>query len=342
MISKSVYLIGAGRMGRAHAQAAVDLGLSLEAICDTRKEVRESFAKDFDVAKSKCFANAEEMFDSLGGAELVIVATTADTHCELVCLAASAASKAVLCEKPMAVSVEQCDRMIDACEKSGTALAVNHQMRFMPQYALVKKELERGELGLLASMNVVAGCFGLAMNGSHYIEAFNYLTGTWPSKVSGHFTGEPFQNPRGPRYFDQAGEYLFISESGQRLKLSIGHDQGHGMTSMYATQFGHVFVDELQGEMIVTARLLEHQSQPMTRYGMPWDRKTIAFPQADNVGPTREVMSALLQGENYPSGGNGKKIVASLAAAYASAQKNSVLVRIDSNDNSYDQVFPWA
>lgn len=342
MNSKSVYLIGAGRMGRAHAQAAVDLGLSLEAICDTRKEVRDSLADDFGVATSKCFSDAKKMFDSLGGAELVIVATTADTHCELVCLSASSSSKAVLCEKPMAVSVDQCNRMIDACKKAGTSLAVNHQMRFMPQYKLVEKELESGGLGSLASMNVVAGCFGVAMNGSHYIEAFNYLTGTWPSRVSGYFTGEPFQNPRGPHYFDQAGEFLFISEGGQRLKLSIGHDQGHGMTSMYASQFGHVFVDELQGEMIVTSRLSEHQSQPITRYGMPWDRKTIIFPQADNVRPTRDVMSALIQGQNYPSGENGRKIVASLAAAYASAQKNSVLVSIGSDESFDGQVFPWA
>src|SRR6185436_16407920 len=104
---------------------------------------------------------------------------------------------------------------------------------------LVKTELETGSLGQLASMTVVGGCFGLAMNGSHYIEAFSYLTGAKPVEATAWFSGGPFANPRGTAFFDQAGEMRVVADSGQRLNLVIGSDQGHGMTVTYAGAFGH-------------------------------------------------------------------------------------------------------
>ncbi|WP_156111639.1 Gfo/Idh/MocA family protein [Thalassospira australica] len=342
MSNKSVYLIGAGRMGRSHAQAALELGYSLQGVCDPRLEARDRLGEEFNVPPQYRFAEASEMLETLDAADLVIVATTADTHCDLVCRAANAFAKAVLCEKPMAVSLEQCDQMIKTCQEKGTRLAVNHQMRFMPQYKIVKSILNDGRLGELTSMNVVGGCFGLAMNGSHYIEAFNFLADVWPSRVSAIFTGVAFQNPRGPQYFDQAGDFYFTSEQGQRLSMSIGHDQGHGMTVMYAGNYGHIFVDELQGEVIVTSRLKEHRNQPLTRYGMPWARETISFPQSDNVEPTRKVIAALMAGEGFPSGQNGRNVVASLVAAYHSASTNGQFVDAVLDTEMTRKNFPWA
>jgi len=120
----------------------------------------------------------EPLFDDLdrlfGDAkpEYVIIATTADSHCALTCMAAERSANFILVEKPMAVSLAECDRMIDACNRAGTKLAVNHQMRFMPQYAEPKRLLSTEAYGPFASMTVIAGNFGFSMNGTHYPEAF--------------------------------------------------------------------------------------------------------------------------------------------------------------------------
>ena len=98
----------------------------------------------------------------------------------------------------MATSVADCDLMIAACEQSGSKLAINHQMRFMAQYTVVRDELAAGRFGPLASMTVTAGCFGLAMNGSHYCEAFSWLTGSPIVSATAWFSGEPFNNPARP------------------------------------------------------------------------------------------------------------------------------------------------
>jgi predicted dehydrogenase len=339
---RTAVLIGAGRMGRSHAQALRNLGGNLTAMCDVSEEARGKIGTEFSVGTTNRFAAAEKLFEKLGPVDLVLIATTADSHARLVQLAAAAGAKSILCEKPLATSVADCDAMIAACAASGTRLAVNHQMRFMDQYRLVKEEFATGALGRLASMTVVGGCMGLAMNGSHYIEAFNYLTGARPREVTAWFTGAPFANPRGPAFFDQAGEVRVVADSGQRFNLMIGHDQGHGMTATYAGAYGHVFVDELQGEMIVTSRRPEHREQPPTRYGMPWDRRTVKFPQADNAGTTQSVIAALASGQNYPSGEDARRVIAVLAACYASHENGHRPVAVDALGEAARRTFPWA
>ena len=282
------------------------------------------------------------MYTAHPGVDLVIVATTADSHRVLVEQAAASGARAILCEKPMATSVADCDAMIAACERSGSRLAINHQMRFMDQYTIVRDELAGGRFGALASMTVVAGSFGLAMNGSHYCEAFAWLTGSPIVNASAWFTGAPMNNPRGPQFFDQAGEVRFSSASGQRLVLNAGADQGHGMTVMYAAQYGHLFVDELEAVCIATARKPEHLAQPPTRYGMPWDRWERRFPQADNVGPTQAVMRALLAGDDVPSGLSGRQTVAALAAAWRSAEHGHTPVAVTDLGADATRRFPWA
>jgi predicted dehydrogenase len=340
-------------MGMAHLKAAQNIGLNPSAICDMSEANREKAAAAAGLSGDRLFADAAAMFAAHPKADLVIIATTADSHRALVELAAASGARHILCEKPMATSVADCDAMIAACEKSGSKLAINHQMRFMAQYTVVRDELATGKYGPLASMTVTAGCFGLAMNGSHYCEAFSWLTGSPIVSATAWFSGEPFNNPRGPNFFDQAGEMRFVSADGRRLLLNIGNDQGHGMTAMYAARFGHMFVDEFEGICYATARKPEHQAMPVTRYGMPWDRQELRFPQADNVGPTEAVMRALLAGNDvstearsakvdYPSGRDGRNVVAALAAAYQSAASGNVPVSVADLGPGERQQFPWA
>ncbi len=335
-------LVGTGRMGMSHLRAARNLGLELAGLCDLRPENLQKAAEEAGVGPSACFDTPQALFAAHPNADLVLIATTADSHRALVEQAAASGAKAILCEKPLATSVADCDAMIAACEKAGARLAVNHQMRFMDQYLLVKKELDGGRLGRLASMNVVAGCFGMAMNGSHYCEAFRWLTGSEIVSATAWFSPNTLPNPRGPQFFDNAGEVRFESADGRRLLMSIGPDQGHGMTVTYAAQWGHLFADELEGTYWATARKPEHQSMPPTRYGMSWDRWETRFPQADNVGPTQAVMQALLAGSGYPDGRDGRGAVAALAAASRSVELGNRPVRLEDLGEHRDKRFPWA
>ena len=180
------------------------------------------------------------------------------------------------------------------------------------------------------------------MNGSHYCEAMRWITGSEIVSATAWFAPEALKNPRGAQFSDQAGEVRFESADGRRLLMSLGADQGHGMTVTYATRYGYIFADELEGIYYATARKPEHQDMPVTRYGMPWDRWEVRFPQADNVGPTQGVIEALLKGDDYPDGRAGKHAVAALVAAWCSAEHGSRPVQVSELGEYETKRFPWA
>ncbi|HEY8962924.1 MAG TPA: Gfo/Idh/MocA family oxidoreductase [Alphaproteobacteria bacterium] len=338
-MSKSVIVIGVGRMGQAHVKAAQSLGLKIVALVD-RDAVKLRAAKDL------LGLDDEVLFTDLDVAlalksDVAMIATTAPAHADLTIACARAGIKKILCEKPMAQSLAQCDQMILECNKTGAELAINHQMRFMDQYTLVKSRLDSEDFGGLSSMSVIAGCFGLAMNGTHYIEAFRYLTdGDAPKSVSAWFSPTDLPNPRGPDFRDKAGEIRVETVSGKRFYLEAANDQGHGMTVTYAAPYGHIMVDELGGEMNVAYRQAEHRAMPMTRYGMPVNREKLSWAAPDNVGPTAAVLQALLNGKNYTTGAEARQALAVLVAAYHSNENGHVPVAVEGLKSN--EVFPWA
>jgi len=76
----------------------------------------------------------------------VYIATPPDVHCQQT-VAAAEAGKHVLCEKPMALSVDECQRMIDACRTRGVTLGIAYYRGFFPVVRRVQEILSSGEIG---------------------------------------------------------------------------------------------------------------------------------------------------------------------------------------------------
>ena len=335
-----VAILGAGRMGRRHVLVAQQIGLDIVAVADPFADARALAAMECSLPDAVLMSDATEAITATH-AECVIVATTAPSHADLTIRAAEAGAKFIFCEKPMAVSLAECDRMLAACRASGARLAINHQMRFMEQYTQPKALLESELLGGLTSISVITGNFGLAMNGTHYIEMFRFMTGEVAEAVNAWFSAEAVLNPRGAQFEDRAGCVRVVTASGKRFYLDSAADQGHGLTVVYGGRYGQIYVDELAGMMRVTARNAEHRALPTTRYGMPWADQTTQIAPADVLAPTKAVLSALLAGENYPTGEDGRQAVAALVASYVSAESDGRAVRVDGNLPS-DRTFSWA
>jgi len=85
--------------------------------------------------------------------DVIFVVTPTGLHQDL-CAQASNAGKHVLVTKPMEVSTERCDRMIDAAEKAGKILAVDFEFRLTPGVQRVKQQLDAGALGELRGGNM--------------------------------------------------------------------------------------------------------------------------------------------------------------------------------------------
>jgi predicted dehydrogenase len=337
----SVALIGAGRMGRRHLHAVRKLNLPICGVVDQSATALKEVQVEQGLSENQLYLNQEQLYIS-GIPECVIIATTADSHCDLVCHAAERGVKYILVEKPLAVSLEECQKMIDTCRRYGAKLAVNHQMRFMEQYTKPKELLSSPAYGGLKSMTVIAGNFGVAMNGTHYFEAFRFMADEEPIEVSAWFSSDVVPNPRGPQFEDRAGSIRVQTKSGKRLYLEIGSDQGHGLQVIYAARTGIVTINEFSGEMTSSVRKSEYTDLPTTRYGMPAENSREFIAAAEVIDSTAQVLNALLCDDpNNVIAEHGMMATRVLVAAYVSAENGGQPVRIDSHLD-YKRIFPWA
>lgn len=116
-----------------------------------------------DRAKAEAFAERHgakrvytDIDDLLADDELnaIYVATPPYLHCEHVIRTAEA-NKHILCEKPMAMTVEECQRMVDACHDAGVTLMLAYYRNFYPNIVKMKVLMDEGAIGdvVLAKVN---------------------------------------------------------------------------------------------------------------------------------------------------------------------------------------------
>ena len=138
-----VAIFGAGRAGHAHARAISQAaGTRLIAVFDSDGERAAAFAEAYGC---QAFTNSDEVLKRLD-VDLVMVALPNFLH-ERATLDAASARKHIFVEKPMADTVEECDRMLDAVEKAGVQLLVAHSQRYFSSTIRTREIIQTGELG---------------------------------------------------------------------------------------------------------------------------------------------------------------------------------------------------
>jgi len=148
-----VGLVGYGAIARAHAASiAATSGLRLRGICDVSTERREVAAREWMVATH---SSVEALLDD-PEVGLVIVGTPPSAHADAV-LAALAAGKHVVCEKPFALRVQEVDWMIDSAASRDRVLTVYQSRRWDPDYIAMRDVVRSGRIGDLFYMESFVG-----------------------------------------------------------------------------------------------------------------------------------------------------------------------------------------
>jgi UDP-N-acetyl-2-amino-2-deoxyglucuronate dehydrogenase len=145
-------IIGCGRIAQRHAKHIHSKG-QLVAVCDIEKEKADALASTYN---AKVYYSVDDMLNAEKDMDVVSVCSPNGLHAEHSIQALNAGFH-VLCEKPMAISVKDCGRMIQAAERANKRLFAIKQNRFNPPVEAVKKLLDDGYLGKLYSIQL--SCF---------------------------------------------------------------------------------------------------------------------------------------------------------------------------------------
>jgi len=140
-----VCLVGAGRVAKVHAETLtrhLSVGC-LAAIVDPDESILNETAAQYGIEK-----RFSELEQALEGAsfEAVVIATPTFTHAHLAELAASA-GKHIFVEKPMALSIEECDSIRRAVKQNGVLFQVGFMRRFDPEFVEAARRIQAGEIG---------------------------------------------------------------------------------------------------------------------------------------------------------------------------------------------------
>lgn len=334
-------IIGVGRMGRRHLSVLERMGLPIGSVSDRSEEALRTTAEEFSLREEQIYNDAEAMITATQP-ELVIIATTAPAHHALTLMAARQGAQKILCEKPMAISLAQCDEMVAVCEEHGTALAINHYMRFIPLGQRLRTLLASEDFGGLESMLVSGGNFGLAMVGTHFLELFQFLAEQPLAEVSAWLDEDDLPNPRGPQFFDRAGSIRALTQDRKPFYIHTGLKQGHTAKVVLAGRYGQLVVDPYVGTLSASTREPENRDLPTTRYVTPSVEQDEVISPVDTIAGTQAVLDALLADGPYPHGAEVRNVMAALVAAYVSDEAGHQPVSIMEDRLPLQREFPWA
>ena len=147
----NIGLIGYNFMGKAHSNAwrqankffDLPANVHLHTICGrSEKGVRDAAAQ---LGRAQASTDWKAVVAD-PEIDIVDICTPNDSHCEIA-IAAAQNGKAILCEKPLAMGVEQGKKMVEAVKKHRVPNMVCHNYRRIPAIALAKQMIENGELG---------------------------------------------------------------------------------------------------------------------------------------------------------------------------------------------------
>ena len=148
-------LIGCGRIAYNHIKAAVNNGFDIVAVCDIIPENMEKVLAKYGLENNKNikrYTNYKQMlFENT--TDLVSIATESGSHAEIALYCINKGIHVII-EKPIALSLDDADQIINISKKKNVKVCVSHQNRFNIAVQEMRKALEAGRFGKLSHGSV--------------------------------------------------------------------------------------------------------------------------------------------------------------------------------------------
>jgi len=167
-----VGIIGSGRIANAHAQGYQGVDeVEMVAASDPVQSVLDNFGQQFGIENR--YLDAREML-AQEDLDIISVATWHKLHAPMTIAACAQQVKAVLCEKPMATSLGECNEMMTVAQRNNVKVAIAHQRRFNSAWTDARQLIAEGAIGEPKQI-VCRGGQGLLNDCSHLFDMMRYV-----------------------------------------------------------------------------------------------------------------------------------------------------------------------
>ncbi|MEM2930855.1 MAG: Gfo/Idh/MocA family oxidoreductase [Thermoproteota archaeon] len=338
-------VIGCGGIANAHARAYAELGLEITAASDIDQFRLKEFSKLYNV--KNIYIDYKEMLRK-EKLDIVSICTWPTLHCEMTERAAEEGVRGIVCEKPMAVNLAEADRMLAACRKSGTKLAIGHMRRFSKAYIEAKNLLDSGAIGEPVFIHG-ATVGDLLSDGTHLIDLIRFInsdkTINW---VFGQIDAHEKRRRYG-HYVEDASIGYMEFENGLRVFIETSQispgvpklgEVGFSQESLFkdlnrvsrvnwwskGVPYCAIKIHGSDGMVQVDER-----SRPPLRYRGGKEKDWQAINVAEEYDPFRLQIEALIKSieenvEHPCSGEQGRKTLEVIMAIYESARRREIVL----------------
>ena len=291
-------IIGLGRISMDHFMPAVKMSrhARITGIVSGHREKAEKIAAEYGVPPSSIYdyRNCDRMADNKD-IDAVYVALPNSMHAEYTVRSAKA-GKHVLCEKPMAISVDECERMIAACRRAERKLMIAYRCHLEPTNLRAIQLIREGRLGAIQAIESafgfpiergewrlskkMAGGGPLMDVGIYSLNACRYLTGEEPVSVEGSTS-----------VVDKDGRFAEVEEN-----VSWTMKFPSGAVASCTTTYGGV----LSGYFRVHGSKAEMVAQPAFNYdGLHLEVSAYGPPLISESNPARDPYQFLAEADHF-------------------------------------------
>ena len=246
-------------------------------VCDLRQDALDDFSERWgDVwPDMNTYTDFREMLDK-EQPDLVSVATSDHAHADITVAAAEGSAQAILCEKPIATTMDDADSMIAAAEANNVLLSIEHTRRWYPSYLQAREMIRSGEMGRLRT--IVCDQFGtramMFRNGTHMIDMMCFFAEANPEWLVSelepgfeHFTEYKGDGGHDPATDPYASAYIHF-DNGVRAFYNCHKMAFNGSKFSLTCENGRIEISDQKFEVITQQepRWWSHATVPVEPY----------------------------------------------------------------------------
>lgn len=262
--------------------------------------------------------------------DIVSVCTWPPLHAEMTIAAAEAGAKGVWCEKPMTLSLGDADRMLEACQRHGTKLVVNHQRRYLPRFAEARRLVAAGAIGEVLTIHAGIDDWDILSWGTHWIDMYRFLLGDRACR----WVVAQVDARTGTRKYGHLVEdhtlACFAFDGGAHGFLETGRAVPDAPSIRISGKDG--IIDILEGSLADGGKQLRYLSSATNGWAEPEleEVDSYAEPVAYFIAATSGLLADLvawIEGGPEPavSGNGARKTTEMIMAAYESARRGTII-----------------